>query len=90
MDKKNLQLALTLRHASSPTPPRMCLTYFVTKHLKKRRAAKDPLEYESSAIPPMPMQQNANGEYVREKPWRSGGLRESDVVGSVVVVERLQ
>ena len=66
----------------------MCFTYLPKKWSKKRAsrgAAKtDPTTQTTPAIPPMPMRQNSRGEYVRETPWHSGGMKAATILDRAV------
>ena len=61
----------------------MCLTYLfcIKPRLSK---SKDPAKYTAVGVPPMPMRQNSRGEYVREKPWHSGGIKGTEILARAV------
>ena len=46
--------------------------------------SSDPSKQSSDAIPPMPLHKNSDGEYVREKPWHSGGVKGSTILTRAV------
>lgn len=61
----------------------MCLSHI----FKKRRAKSlDPEKFQTTAIPPMPMRQNSRGEYTRDNPWRSGGVKGAEILSRAVSV----
>lgn len=63
----------------------------ILRKLKSPRkpSDEDPTAYTTTAIPPMPFRRNSKGEYIRDKPWKSGGLKGKHVVGNEEAVERL-
>ncbi|KAF2703537.1 hypothetical protein K504DRAFT_180242 [Pleomassaria siparia CBS 279.74] len=55
----------------------MCIIFL----FHRCRANRNPAKFTTGAIPPMPTNTNENGEYMREKPWVSGGIRNGECLG---------